>query len=156
MEEYVHQIPELVCLAADKENASVLDVSGTDREKAAVKAHSSLHIPHATLLRLRRGNRVNGIVRQYALCAGFRLSNDYPNNIGLFQTGRGPSDFEVVYIERFERQEPNDLVVPLGRRFNLVRGLFVCFPVYHLHMNVSGARATNNLSPSYPQRLPYR
>ena len=117
MEEFVHQIPELRCLAEDRENASVLDVSGTEREMEGVKACGSLHIPQATMLRLRHGNTVDGVVRQYVVCAGFKMSNDYPNNIGFFQTGPAVDDVEIVYLEQFDRREPNNVVVPMGRRF---------------------------------------
>ena len=118
MEEFVYHIPELRCLAEDRENASVLDVSGDEREKKATRLHNTLHIPDATVLRFRKGNKVNGVARQYVVCAGFRLSNDYPNNIGLFRTGARADEFEVVYIEHFDRIQ--EVVVPMGRRFRTV------------------------------------
>ena len=120
-EEFVHQIPELRCLAEDKESASVLDVCGAEMEKRAVETHQTLHIPRATLIRIRKGNRVNGLARQYVHCAGFRLSNDYPNNIGLFRTGHGADEVEVVYLENFDRLGPQGRLVPFGRRFHKVR-----------------------------------
>lgn len=82
-----------------------------EREKAAVLACNSLHIPPTTLLKFTVGNTVNGIRRHYVECAGFRLSNAFPDNIVELTSG------EVVYVQKFMVHEQSDTLFLFGRPF---------------------------------------
>ena len=82
-----------------------------EREKAAVLACGGLHIPPTTILKFNLGNTVDGIRRHYVECAGFRLSNAFPDNIVELTSG------DVVIIEKFVTHTPSDTLFILGRQF---------------------------------------
>ena len=125
-EQFMYQVPELLLLDERKSYSSVLDVSPQVREIRAAKAHNTLHIPQATILRLKEGKIVDGVRRQYATFAGFKMSNDYPNNIALYKTAFAEHVVEVVYLEQFDVRLDTDTVVPLGRRFQTVCLMNIC------------------------------
>lgn len=110
-------------LAEKDAHSSALEVSPQAREIRAAKAHNTLHIPRATIIRLKDGKMVSGVRRQYVTFAGFKMSNDYPNNIALYKTALGEHDVEIVYLEQFDVRRDTDTVIPLGRRFHTVRGM---------------------------------
>ena len=79
-----------------------------------MKRYQTLHVPDATVLRLRNGNRVGGIKRRYLHCFGFVVSNAFPNNIVQLRTG------EVIYVEDLRTDERDNVVAIVGREFQTV------------------------------------
>lgn len=119
LERFFFSRPELIALAKAKKmkktkRPTFFSATPVEREKAAVRACGHLHIPPTTLLKFTIGNTVKDIQRQYVDCAGFRLSNAFPDNIVEMTSG------EVVYVERFTVHTRSETLFLVGRQFHQV------------------------------------
>lgn len=105
---------------------TLLDATASMREEEAVVHHRTLHIPDATVLQVRPGRKTEaGFKSEYLTCAGFEISNVFPNNVVQLTNG------EVVYVESFHIQNKSDKVLMMGRPFQEVRSnLSLIFPVF--------------------------
>ena len=120
MERFFFSRPELVQLAKAKKmkktrRPTFFSATPVEREKAAVRACGHLHIPPTTLLKFSVGNTVDDIRRQFVDCAGFRISNAFPDNIVELTSG------EVVYVENYVVHAGSDTLFLIGRQFQHVR-----------------------------------
>ena len=115
-EAFYHEIPELRDWTA-REEEGILRAKPSELEERAARRYHTLHIPDATVLCLKNGNRVNGISRRYLHCRGFVVSNAFPNNVVQMKTG------EIVYVENFTNEERDGVVVLMGREFKTVSAL---------------------------------
>lgn len=94
---------------------TLLEASACKREEDAVVHHQTLHIPDATVLQVRPGKKTEGGFRsEYLTCAGFEISNVFPNNIVRLTNG------EVVFVESFNIHAKTDKVLIFGRPFEQV------------------------------------
>lgn len=94
---------------------TLLDATASKREEEAVKLHKTLHIPDATVLQVRPGRKTEGGFKsEFLTCAGFEISNVFPNNVVKLTNG------EIVFVESFHIQPRSDRVLMLGRPFQNV------------------------------------
>jgi hypothetical protein len=85
-----------------------------------VKLHRTLHIPDATVLQVRPGRKTEaGFKSEFLTCAGFEISNVFPNNVVKLTNG------EIIYVESFHIQEISDRVLMLGRPFQQVSIIYI-------------------------------
>ena len=119
VEAYCYEIPELRDWSP-REDEGILRAKPLELEVRTVRRYQTLHIPDATVLRLKNGNRIKGISRRYLHCCGFVVSNAFPNNIVQLKTG------EIVYVESFANEERRGVVVMMGREFRSVSLLLLC------------------------------
>lgn len=114
-----------------------------EREIAAVKACGHLHIPPTTLLKFTVGNTVQEIKRQCVDCAGFRLSNAFPDNVVEMTSG------EIVYVEKYVMHEKSQTLFFIGRQFLLVSKKSFPYQFHHVFkLNISTAISVDNSSSS--------
>ena len=127
MERFFFSRPHLLALAKAKKmkktkRPTFFSATPVECEIATVKACGHLHIPPTTLLKFTVGNTVQEIKRQYVDCAGFRLSNAFPDNVVEMTSG------EIVYVEKYVMHEKLQTLFFIGGQFLLVSH-------HHFHTN---------------------
>lgn len=117
---------------------TLLDATASKREEEAVKLHRTLHITDATVLQVRPGRKTEaGFKSEFLTCAGFEISNVFPNNVVKLTNG------EIIYVESFHIQEISDRVLMLGRPFQQVSIMYI-YMMNNINLTLHAYMITNN------------